>query len=64
MPQERWFSVIYPDEYNVPERKVRMWLSDAIANGEIVEQVNPDTVEIEYAIELLQDTGNVTFCHT
>jgi hypothetical protein len=62
MPAERSFYILYPDTYWVGERKVRAWLSDAIANGECDGcTLDPQTADIEDVIAELHDTGNVTF---
>ena len=53
--------MLYPEEYRVPYSKIRIWLSDAIANGEVTEDVDWRTVDIKYVIELLNDTGKFTF---
>ncbi len=54
--------VLYPDNYWVTPERVIQWAKDAAANGEI-EGFDPATPEeaLPLAIELLSDSGKVTF---
>ena len=53
--------LIYPDERTVCEDTVRVWLSDAIANGEVKVPIDPNKEDIDHVCELLIETGKVTF---
>jgi hypothetical protein len=45
----------------VTESRIRGWASDAIANGEVSDSLNPATADIEDVIALLHEEGNFTF---
>jgi hypothetical protein len=59
------YRIIYPDVRDVSEKQVRSWLADAIANGQtdnrFGDNINPDTVDMDIALQMLNDTGLITF---
>jgi len=60
--QEQERVVLYPQETIWPESKIRMALKDAIANEEVdADVVNPDTDDLDYVCQLLEDTVKVGF---
>jgi hypothetical protein len=53
--------IIYPDTRQVSESTLRGWLADDISDGDIIFDGDPKTADIEMVMELLSDTGKVTF---
>ncbi len=59
---ERAIYMVYPDTFWVAESKLRVWLSDCIANDELYgPAIDPATADFEDVVEALQDTGKFTF---
>lgn len=59
------YRVIYPDNYSPTERQLRMWYSDAIANGEadtIGDEpcCDPETSPLDDIVKELNNTGKFT----
>lgn len=53
--------IIYPETRQVGEATLRGWLADDIANEDVDFDGDPQTADIETVMELLSDTGKVTF---
>lgn len=58
------YHCIYPDDWNPGEKRLRNWLCDAIANGEVDDPllISADafTLPMDEVAQILNDTGRVT----
>jgi len=51
--------VLYPEQHWVSEEQIRVWASDSLAN-ERNEIVDPESLELHAAIEILYDLSEVS----
>ncbi len=54
------FEIIWPEYRWVDEAKIRLWLSDAVANGEISEEYANDLNNPEEIARELSNIGHIT----
>lgn len=51
------FHIIYPEDRMVPEKRIRVWWKDAVANGDIVDKSPPTVTAMAHD---LSDAGLIT----
>ncbi len=59
MSEGRW--IIWPATRFVPEKTLRSWLSDAIANEEVSFEEDINSLSLEEVCDILADAGIATF---
>lgn len=51
--------IIWPDRRMVPERTIKVWYNDAVANGEIAEEYH-NAHDLQVMLWALSDAGIIT----
>lgn len=54
------FLIIWPERRRVSAEKIRLWFSDAVANGDLSEECAADITEPEEMARELHRLGNIT----